>query len=224
MTVWIAAALYLALAAAVVALRGKPAYPAAKGLAGLGFCAVAAAGMAGIGGSPWPWPLPAGFVLCAAGDVAMGAYNLRRRPGALLAGAGLFAAGHLCFLAGLWRRMRPTAGALAFALLAAAALAWLLRRRALDMGRLGGAGVAYCFAVSLMAGQAAALALAAGQTGPALFGAGAALFWASDLILLPLYFSPKRGSPALHIANLVSYYGGMLLLALSCGWPQLALM
>ena len=86
MTVWIAAALYLALAAAVAALRGRPAYPAAKALAGLGFCAVAAAGMAGIGGCPWPWPLPAGFVLCAAGDVAMGAYNLRRRPGALLAG------------------------------------------------------------------------------------------------------------------------------------------
>ena len=209
--------IYLALAAAVVALRGRPAYPAAKALAGAGFCALAAVCAWQTGGSPWPWPLPAGFVLCAAGDVAMGLYHLSRRPAALLWGVGLFAGGHLCFLAGLWRRLSPTAGVLVFAASAAAVLAWLLHRRLLDMGRLGGCGAAYCFAVSLMAGQSAALALAAPGTGTALFAAGAALFWLSDLILLFLYFSPRRGGRALHIANLTAYYGGMLLLALSMG-------
>ncbi|HJD20928.1 MAG TPA: lysoplasmalogenase [Candidatus Gemmiger faecigallinarum] len=217
-------AVYLVLAAAVPMLRGRAAYPAAKALAGLGFCAVAAASAWQLGGSPWPWPLPAGFALCAAGDVAMGLYNLHRRPAALRWGVLLFAAGHLCFLAGLWRRMRPGPAAFALAAAAAAALALLLCRKTLDMGRQGGWGVAYCFAVSLMAAQSGALALAAPQAGTALFAAGAALFWLSDLILLFLYFSRWRNSRALHAANLASYYLGMLLLALSMGQAQYALL
>ena len=43
------------------------------------------------------------------------------------------------------------------------------------------------------------------------------LFWASDLILLGLYFSAKRAVRSLHVANLASYYAGMLLMALSMG-------
>lgn len=102
MMVMFAAAGYLALAAAVLALRGRPAYPAAKAMAGAGFCVLAA-------GSP-------------------------------------------------------------------------------------------C-------------------TGTLLFAAGSVLFWASDLVLLGLYFSRRRGSRVLHIANLTSYYAGMLLMALSMAWP-----
>ena len=211
--------LYLALAGGVLALRGKPAYPAAKALAGAGFCALAGVCMLRQGGSPWPWPLPAGFVLCAAGDVAMGVYNLHRRTRALLWGIVLFAAGHLCFLTGLFRCGAPGPGALVFAAAMALVLGLLLRRGRLDMGRLARGGLLYCFAVSLMAGQSAALALAVPRPGPLLFAAGGALFWLSDLLLLGLYFSRKKGSRVLHIANLASYYGGMLLMALSLAWP-----
>lgn len=223
MAVVLCTVVYLALAGAVLAVRGRPTYPAVKALAGAGFCAVALSAAWQLGGSPWPWPLPAAFPLCAAGDAAMGIYNLYRRPRALGWGAALFAAGHLCFLAGLWRRTRPGMLCVVFAAAAAAALAWLLRRGVLDMGRLGGCGVGYCFAVSLMAAQAAALAVSAPQTGTVLFAAGGALFWGSDLILLMLYFSRKKGSRALHAANLASYYLGMLLLAWSMGLPQRAL-
>lgn len=211
--------LYLALAGGVLALRGKPAYPAAKALAGAGFCALAGVCMLRQGGSPWPWPLPAGFVLCAAGDVAMGVYNLHRRTRALLWGIVLFAAGHLCFLTGLFRCGAPGPGALVFATAMALVLGLLLRRGRLNMGRLAPGGLLYCFAVSLMAGQSAALALAVPRPGPLLFAAGGALFWLSDLLLLGLYFSRKKGSRVLHIANLASYYGGMLLMALSLAWP-----
>ena len=211
--------LYLALAGGVLALRGKPAYPAAKALAGAGFCALAGVCMLRQWGSPWPWPLPAGFVLCAAGDVAMGVYNLHRRTRALLWGIVLFAAGHLCFLTGLFRCGAPGPGALVFAAAMALVLGFLLRRGRLDMGRLAPGGLLYCFAVSLMAGQSAALALAVPRPGPLLFAAGGALFWLSDLLLLGLYFSRKKGSRVLHIANLASYYGGMLLMALSLAWP-----
>lgn len=212
-------AVYLILVGLVLAVRGRPAYPAAKALAGAGFCAVAAVSAAGLPGTGWPWPLPAAFALCAGGDVAMGLYNLRRRTAALRWGVLLFAGGHLCFLIGLWRLGRPQLPALVFAALSAAVLLGLLGRGVLDMGRLGGWGAGYCFAVSLMAGQALTRAAALPRTGPVLFGVGAALFWLSDLILLLLYFSPKKGSRALHIANLVSYYAAMLLMALSLGWP-----
>ena len=219
MMVMFAAAGYLALAAAVLALRGRPAYPAAKAMAGAGFCVLAAVCAWQQGGTPWPWPLPAGFALCAAGDVAMGRYNLYRRPRALLWGILLFAAGHLCFLAGLALRRRPGAVPLVFAVAAALALAAALLRGWLDMGRLAPGGVLYCFAVSLMAAQAAALAAGSPCTGTLLFAAGSVLFWASDLVLLGLYFSRRRGSRVLHIANLTSYYAGMLLMALSMAWP-----
>ena len=217
MPVLITALVYLCLAAAVLAARGKPAYPAAKALAGAGFCALALVCALRPGASPWPLPLPAAFVLCAAGDVAMGLYNLHRSARALRWGGVLFAAGHLCLIAGLWRRTRPTLWCFVFALLAAALLALALRGGVLDMGRMGGMGVGYCFAVSLMAAQGTALALHAPQPATLLFAAGGVLFWASDLILLGLYFSRKKGSAVLHVANLASYYGGMLLMALSMG-------
>ena len=44
--------------------------------------------------------------------------------------------------------------------------------------------------------------------------AGAALFWVSDLLILFLYFYPGK-HPAVHVANLLTYYYAMFLIAAS---------
>ena len=47
--------------------------------------------------------------------------------------------------------------------------------------------------------------------------AGAALFWISDLLILFLYFY-RTSHPAIHAANLATYYYGMFLVAVSLGF------
>ena len=44
--------------------------------------------------------------------------------------------------------------------------------------------------------------------------AGAALFWISDLLILFLYFYHTK-HPAVHVANLLTYYYAMFLIAVS---------
>ena len=46
---------------------------------------------------------------------------------------------------------------------------------------------------------------------------GAALFWVSDLLILFLYFY-RTSHPAVHAANLATYYYGMFLVAISLGF------
>lgn len=211
----VSAAVYLALAVWVLALRGRRAYPAAKAAAGIAFtvlavlCALQSSGAAGVR------IFAAGFALCAAGDVALGIYNLYGRQAWMAGGIGVFFCEHLCFLAGLWHLHAAAPAWLLLPAAAAGSMAVLLHRDVVHMGRLAPFGVCYCFAVSTLLAQSLSVALALGTPAAFLLCAGAALFWTSDFILLFLYFGRQGKTPALHIANLVTYYGGILLMALS---------
>ena len=166
MPVLITALVYLCLAAAVLAVRGKPAYPAAKALAGAGFCALALVCALRPGGSPWPMPLPAAFALLRRGGCGHGSVQpAPPRPGAAV-GRRAVCGGTSLLYRGAVAPHPATLWCFVFALLAAALLALALRRGLLDMGRLGGMGVGYCFAVSLMAAQGTALALHAPRRAP----------------------------------------------------------
>lgn len=211
----VSAGVYLVLAASVLALRGHPAYPAAKAAAGIAFTVLAVLCALQSGGAAGVRVFAAGFALCAAGDVALGVYNLYGRSAWMAGGTGVFFCGHLCFLAGLWHLHAAAPAWLLLPLAAAASLAVLLRRGVVRMGRLAPFGVVYCFAVSTLLAQSLSLLLSRPDFAAVLLCAGAALFWTSDFILLFLYFGRRGKTTALHIANLVTYYGGILLMALS---------
>lgn len=215
MEMGISAAVYLLLAGTVLALRGRPAYPAAKAAAGVAFTVLAVLCALHSGRTPGVWAFTAGFALCAAGDVALGIYNLFRRPAWMAGGMGVFFCGHLCFVGGLWRLHAAGPAWLVLPAAAAAAMGLLLHRGVVKMGGLAPLGVCYCFAVSTLLTQSLSVLAGLGTFGAGLLCAGAALFWGSDLILLFLYFRRRDKSSALHIANLLTYYGGILLLALS---------
>lgn len=211
----VSAGVYLVLAASVLALRGRPAYPAAKAAAGIAFTVLAVLCAMHSGGAAGVRVFAAGFALCAAGDVALGVYNLYGRSAWMAGGTGVFFCGHLCFLAGLWHLHAAAPVWLLLPLVAAASLAVLLRRGVVRMGRLAPFGTVYCFAVSTLLAQSLSLLISRPDFAAALLCAGAALFWTSDFILLFLYFGRRGKTPALHIANLVTYYGGILLMAWS---------
>lgn len=211
----VSAGVYLVLAASVLALRGRPAYPAAKAAAGIAFTVLAVLCALQSGGAAGVHVFTAGFALCAAGDVALGIYNLYGRSAWMAGGTGVFFCGHLCFLAGLWHLHAAAPAWLLLPASAAALLLFLLRGGVVRMGRLAPFGVIYCFAVSTLLAQSLSLLLSRPDFAAALLCAGAALFWTSDFILLFLYFGRRGKTPALHVANLVTYYGGILLMALS---------
>ena len=151
------------------AAGGQPLADAAAG----GLCALAPRGM-------WPW-------VCTTCTAA---------PGRCGGAACWFAAGHLCFIAGLWRtHPGPRSGALCSPCWPRPCWRWLCAGACWDMGRLGrhGRGLLLCRQPDGRPGYRPGPSRAPGP-GTLLFAAGGVLFWASDLILLGLYFSRKKGS------------------------------
>lgn len=220
-----------ALAGALAAAYHKPwqqYYPLAKALASAGFLLVALAhGLprlaprasvllpgAALSGPGWLGGLMACLALCAAGDVLLGLAN--RHAGFFsryfLAGAACFTAAHMGFCALFARfggRAYPWELLLPMALVGLAALAARARRR-FRLRRMAGVALVYSFFVGMMCAKALVLGLRAGLP---LLAAGGVLFLASDCVLLFLYFyyRPRR---AFRAANLLTYYLGMLCLAL----------
>ena len=191
--------IYLALAAAVVGAAGAvpPTRPPRR-WPGRGSARWRRSVPGRMGGSPLALAAarPA-LCSCAAGDVAMGLYNLRCRPAALLWGVGAVCRrAFVLFGRAVGGGCPPTAGALVFAALAAAVLAWLLHRPPAGYGQAGRLRRGpTAFAVSLMAGQSAALALAAPGTGtaPVCRRRGAVLAVRPDFAV-PVFF--RRGGAA----------------------------
>ncbi|HIX13912.1 MAG TPA: lysoplasmalogenase [Candidatus Anaerofilum faecale] len=160
------------------------------------------------------WHLLPALLCCVAGDVVLAVYNRLRRPGWFLAGLAFFLSGHALFVWGLCR-LQPLgwpvplaavlgmAGALALSLLPG-----------MELGRMRPWVVLYAAFVSALLGKGAQLAFGIGRPWCFLVLAGAALFWVSDLLILFLYFYEKK-HPAVHIANLLTYYYAMFLLGAS---------
>ena len=75
----------------------------------------------------------------------------------------------------------------------------------------------YAAFVSAFLGKGFQLAAGLGQPWCFLVLTGAALFWVSDLLILFLYFY-RTSHPAVHAANLATYYYGMFLVDISLGF------
>lgn len=204
----------LALAALLAAAYHKPwmkYYPWAKGAASLGFLLVA---LCRADGSGYFWGLLACLALCAAGDVLLGLANVRAGffSRFFLAGAACFTLAHagFCLVFGLAAGWHAAEFVLPLALVGAAALAARDKHR-FRLKRMAVPALLYSFFVGLMCAQSAVYAL---RTGVWLAAAGGVLFLLSDCVLLFLYFYYKKRA-AFRALNLITYYLGMLCLALT---------
>ena len=199
-------------------------YTAVKSAVSCGFLVIAAVSYL-LGGRPadgYFWGLLPCLVLCLAGDVLLGLAN--NHAGVFgrwfLLGVGAFTLAHAGFCALFtlggpgtvrfsgWDAAAPLA-ALGVTAVCARHERFKLRRMHMQVPAL-----LYSLCVGLMCARGVAFGLACGGRRGALVAAGAALFFASDAVLLFLYFH-VRPRKALRAVNLVAYYLGMLCLALS---------
>ena len=109
-----------------------------------------------------------------------------------------------------------SAGALA-AVLGAVGAAVLSGMPGMQTGRMRPWVILYAAFVSALLGKGLQLAFGIAQPWCFLVLTGAALFWVSDLLILFLYFY-RTSHPAVHAANLATYYYGMFLVAISLGF------
>lgn len=185
-------------------------YPWGKAAASLGFLLVALCRFSG-GHS---LGMLACLCLCAAGDVLLGLANLHAGffSRFFSAGAVCFVLAHIgfCLLFGAGAGWRPALFVLPMFLVGAAALAARDKRR-FRLRRMALPALVYSFFVGLMCAQSFSYAL---HTGIWLAAAGGALFLVSDCVLLFLYFYYKKRR-AFRALNLITYYLGMLCLALT---------
>lgn len=206
--------LFAMLAAVAYRTEWKKYYIPAKGVSSLAFLVIFfVAGYQSEDAGMFRSMLPA-FFCCFVGDILMAAYNRCRKRIYFLTGMGIFLAAHLCFVRWLCGIQRLTAGDLVFPVLSVL-LAWrLTSRKDMHTGKLKPFILFYTFFVALFFTKG--MHLAAGQPSTQYFmiAAGSALFFVSDLSLLFLYFSRKKGY-GVHLFNLAAYYYGMFLLAVN---------
>lgn len=176
--------------------------------------ALSKAGEAFRGGGGYFLGLLACLALCAAGDVLLGLANVHAGffSRFFLAGAVCFTLAHagFCLVFGLAAGWHPAEFLLPLALVGAAALAARDKKR-FRLKRMAVPALFYSFFVGLMCAQSVVYAL---RTGVWLAAAGGVLFLASDCVLLFLYFYYKKRA-AFRALNLITYYLGMLCLALT---------
>lgn len=189
-------------------------YVPEKTLCSLCFMVVAAV-CAAMGSRPEAfWRLLPALLCCVVGDVVLALYNHLRRPGLFLAGLGAFLAGHALFVWGLCR-LQPMGWPVPLtAVLGAVGAAVLSGMPGMRTGRMRPWVVLYAAFVSALLGKGLQLAFGIAQSWCFLVLAGAVLFWISDLLILFLYFYHVK-HPAVHVANLLTYYYAMFLIAVS---------
>lgn len=156
------------------------------------------------------------LVLCMVGDILLAATPGKAGSSWFFAGVFVFMIAHLVFALGFARldafTMYDFIFPVAFVLLVLA----LSRLPSLDVGGILPVILVYCFLVGLLCSKAVSLYLALAVPAALPLMWGAMLFCLSDLILLFVYFSSKEVG-LLKFLNLLAYYGGTLLLAISAG-------
>lgn len=220
--VWIAVALTgCAVEAAFIALEYQKKMLSAvilKTIASLCFLLLAVLCLPAAADKTYAGVILAGLAFGAVGDVCL---NLRHLVGSrgkavFMAGIAAFLIGHLFYLFALIRRApRMLLWAVPAAVVLAALLLWWILKRIEAQGALRAFGILYLSVVFFMACCAAGLLpLEAASPGAWLFAAGAALFAASDVLLVLNQFGKKR-YPAFRAMNLSLYYLGQIAIALT---------
>lgn len=163
-----------------------------------------------------------GLLLGALGDILLNLRYVFEKKGQaiFLAGIAAFLAGHILYLAALISLSNRLAVCLIAGLvLAALLLTWIFRTLGEIKKSFKIFGILYIGVISLMTAVAGGNLFTApdgqaGATGSLLFFIGAVLFLASDVIMIFNTFG-KQQRQALRTSNLLLYYAGQLLIALS---------
>lgn len=223
---WLLVPLYAAALAFLLwtAARRRALYPLGKGICSALFllCAVLAffAGpRAGVTGFVF---MLVALALCAVGDTLLGFANRTEgtvEKGPFMAGAVAFSLAHVGFCIFFFLRAAFAWYDLLFPLALWVILFFLERGDRIRLGKLRPVGYFYTFLVGLMMVKAAGAMATGGAPGQGgiLLLLGAALFFLSDYVLLFLYFGTV-GHSWQRPANLISYYAGIFLMALSLYW------
>lgn len=168
------------------------------------------------------WLLLAALVLCAFGDVFLGVANntsgrVSKKP--FLAGAASFTIAHVLFCCMFYYRGTFYWFDVVLPLALMGILFALEKKDRVRLKKMRLMGFIYTFMVGLMAGKALQLVIVSGAvtTGEILLAVGAALFLASDILLLFLYFGTVRYT-WIRAVNLTSYYIGVFLMASAAYW------
>ena len=158
------------------------------------------------------WLMLPAFFCCFVGDIFMAMYHRQRKRLNFLLGLFLFLAGHLCFIRWLCSIQKITVADLLIPVLGVL-IAWkLMARKDIHTGRLKPFILLYTFFVALFFVKGQHLAICHPMASYIMVAIGSALFLASDISILFLYFQKRKG-PAVHIFNLATYYYAMFLLA-----------
>ena len=173
--------------------------------------AVLSALLAPNGWHKWSGVFLAAFGLSVAGDVLL-SFPMKH---SFQAGLGAFFLAQCSFVAAFLSRyyLSPW-DALLFAVLAGAVLFTLLKAPGMEYGKMRFPVILYALAVSAMASKAVSGVWLIGGPAAWVAAAGGALFFASDVILAFVIFSRKKPA-SLRALNLISYYAGQALLAVS---------
>lgn len=208
--------LCLALAWLFLRQESREKYVPAVLLKGLASCCFVLLGLLASPGTPLARLVVLGLVLGCAADVLLNLRWVFEKKGKLifLVGILVFLGGHILYLAAVL----PLCGNRLAIFLAGAALTALLMSRIFKRISAEKAfkifGVVYIGAIVLLNCVAVANLLAAPSAFTGLFAAGAVFFLVSDVVLILNTFGSET-KQSLRVTNVMLYYVGQLLIALS---------
>lgn len=207
-----------------VSRKNRGLYALAKGVCSTLFvlCAIFAFIYGGQNGTAAFAIMLAGLVLCACGDILLGIANrnakkVSKKPFVL--GAVFFSFAHLAFCAMFYAKLPFNWYDLILPVICVILVFMLEKSDKIRLKKIKPLALVYSFLVGLMTGKAASMLFLAGglYIGDVILAMGAVLFFISDVILMFLYFGTNRRK-LMRGANLVTYYVGIYLMALSAYW------
>lgn len=158
------------------------------------------------------WLMLPAFFCCFTGDVLLGFYNRYQKKKQFLLGLLIFLCGHILFVRWMCRVQKMTAVDAIFPLAAVGIAYGLTAMKKMHTGKMRPCILIYTFFVAMLFSKGIHIAACEGSVRNLTVVLGAALFLASDISILFLYFYQDSGKKV-HIFNLVTYYYGIFLLA-----------
>ena len=208
--------LCLALAWLFLRQESREKYVPAVVLKGLASCCFVLLGLLASPGTPLARLIVLGLVLGCAADVLLNLRWVFEKKGQLifLVGILVFLSGHVLYLAAILPLCaRPLACCVTGVVLTALLMIWIFKRISAKMA-FKIFGVFYIGAIVLLNCVAVANLLAAPSAFTGLFAAGAVFFLVSDVVLILNTFGSET-KQSLRVTNVMLYYVGQLLIALS---------
>lgn len=155
-----------------------------------------------------------GFLMCLCGDISLGFYNDVKKKKWFLAGVFTFLLGHIFFIFAMVSIQRLSWIDFIFPVCGIGITMLTTWHRKMRLGKLKPYVYVYSFFVAMLFSKSIHILLVDCSRRTLCLGIGSGLFLLSDFLILFLYFYEKRHWST-HGWNLVTYYSGMALLAIS---------